>query len=62
MRLAEAKEMTLSLIMARQPEAARSLLVSPFSPDGDLGKFLIDGKAARVIQRFNGWHVPISLG
>jgi hypothetical protein len=62
MRLAEAKDMVLSLIMAGQPGAARSLLVDPASPDGDLGKFLIDGKVARAIHRFSGWHVPISLG
>jgi hypothetical protein len=62
MKLAEAKDMVLSLILAGQPEAARSLRVSPASPDGDLGKFLIDGKAARAIHRYNGWLVPISLG
>jgi hypothetical protein len=62
MKLAEAKDLVLSLILAGQPEAARSLMVSPASPDGDPGKFLIDRKVARAIHRFNGWHVPISLG
>ena len=62
MRLAEAKDIVLSLILAGQPEAARSLMVGAASPDGDPGKFLIDGKAARAIHRFDGWHVPISLG
>src|SRR5712691_2676837 len=61
-KLAEGKDMVLSLILAGQPAAARSLMVSPASPDGDPGKFLIDGKAARAIHRFDGWHVPISLG
>jgi hypothetical protein len=61
-KLAEAKDMVLRLIQAGQPEAARSLRVSPASPDGDLGKFLIDGKVARAIHRYNGWLVPISLG
>jgi hypothetical protein len=62
MKLAEAKGMILGLILAGQPEAARSLMVIPASPDGDPGKFLIDGKVARAIHRFNGWQVPISLG
>jgi hypothetical protein len=38
------------------------MLVSPHSPDGDPGKFLIDGKTARAIHRFDGWNFPISLG
>ena len=62
MRLAEAKDMVLRLIMAGQPDAAWSLLIKPASPDGDPGKFLIDGKVARAIHRFSGWHVPINLG
>ena len=62
MRLAEAKDMVLGLMLAGQPEAARSLMVSPASPDADPGKFLIAGKAARAIHRYNGWQVPISLG
>lgn len=61
MRLAEARERVLGLMFAGQPEIAR-LLVDRASPDGDAGKFSIDGKPARVIQRFSGWHVPISLG
>jgi hypothetical protein len=61
MRLADAKDLVLDLILAVQPEAARSLLVDPASPDGDSGKFLIDGKPARVIHHFDGWYVPISL-
>ena len=61
MRPTEAKDMVLGLILDRQPEAARSLVVSPASPDGDPAKFLIDGKAARAIQRFSGWHSDASL-
>jgi hypothetical protein len=53
--------MVLGLMAAGQPEATR-LMVDPASPDGDAGKFWIDGKTARVIHRFSGWHVPISLG
>lgn len=62
MRLAEAKDIVLRLMLAGQAEAARSLAVSAVSPDGDPGKFAIDGKVARAIHRFSGWHVPISLG
>ena len=54
--------MVLSLILTGQRDAASSFLVNPVSPDGDSGKFLIDGKVARAIHRFSGWHVPISLG
>jgi hypothetical protein len=61
MRLADAKDLVLGLILAGQPETVRSLLVDPASPDGDPGKFLIDGKPARVIHHFDGWYVPISL-
>ncbi len=38
------------------------LLADPVSPDGDRGKFTIDGKIARAIHRYNGWFPPISLG
>lgn len=61
MNVAEAKDMVLALIAAGQPETAR-VIVDPGSPDGDRGKFRIDGKTARVIHRFSGWHVPISMG
>jgi hypothetical protein len=60
MHLAEARQAVLGLMSAGQPEAVR-LMVDSTSPDGDVGKFRIDGKIARVIQRFNGWYVPISL-
>jgi hypothetical protein len=62
MRLAEAKDLVLTLMFAGQADAVSSLGVSGASPDGDPGKFFIDGKAARTIQRYDGWHAPISLG
>ena len=31
------------------------------SPDGDLAKFTINGKVARAIHVFNGYHLPIRL-
>ncbi len=61
MNLAEARDLVLRLIFAGQAQTA-GLVVDPASPDGDPGKFLIDGKSARVIHRYNGWNVPISLG
>jgi hypothetical protein len=57
-----AKDMVLGLMLAEQPEAARSLMVSSVSPDADPGKFIIAGKAARAIHRYNGWQVPIQPG
>jgi hypothetical protein len=62
MKLTEAKDLVLSLILAVQPESARSLMVDPAPPDDDPGKFLIDGKIARTIHHFDGWYVPISRG
>jgi len=59
--LAEARDLVLRLIFAGQAQTA-GLVVDPASPDGDPGKFLIDGKSARVIHRYNGWNVAISLG
>jgi hypothetical protein len=62
MKPTEAKDMVLGLIVAGQPESARTLRVDAASPDGDPAKFLIDGKIARAIHRFSGWHVPINFG
>jgi hypothetical protein len=51
MKVAEAKAMALTL-MRRELDAA--------SPDpNDDGKFLLDGRTARVIHHFSGWHPPI---
>jgi len=44
MRLTEAKDLILRLIMVGQPDAAWSLLVNPTAPDDDPGKFLIEGE------------------
>jgi hypothetical protein len=60
MNLAEARDLVLGLLIAGQPQTA-GLMVNPASPDGDPGKFLINGKIARIIHRYNGWNVPISL-
>lgn len=61
MKVSEAKEMVLSLMLAQLAASGSAVLVSPQSPDGDEGKFLIDGKPARAIHHFDGWYVPINL-
>jgi hypothetical protein len=60
MRVREAKELVLSLIVADLRSSSSTVLVTAQSPDGDEGKFLIDGKLARAIHHFDGWYVPIN--
>jgi hypothetical protein len=62
MKVGEAKELVLHLMLADLAASGSTVLVSPESPDGDQGKFLIDGKPARAIHHFDGWFVPIDLG
>jgi hypothetical protein len=50
MKLVEAKDLVLSLMLAETPTTKGSLLVDPASPDGDPGKFLLAGKVARAIH------------
>ena len=61
MKVGEARELVLSLITADQASSSSVVLVDVRSPDGDEGKFLIDGKPARAIHHFDGWYVPINL-
>jgi hypothetical protein len=61
MKVGEAKELVLSLMLADLTASGSTVLVSPQSPDGDEGKFLVDGKPARAIHHFDGWFVPINL-
>ena len=58
MKVTEAKDLVLALM---QPQTLAAQLVSAASPDGDIGKFYIDGKPARAIHHFDGWYVPIDL-
>lgn len=62
MRVSEAKQMVVDLI-SRDLAALTppSIQFDPLSPDGDPGKFWLDGRAARVIHHFSGWFVPIDL-
>ncbi len=62
MQVAEAKEMVLDL-MSRDLRASASLVrLDPISPDPkDEGKFALDGRVARVIHHWSGWHPTINL-
>ncbi len=63
MQVVEAKAMVLDLIGRDIERGALAVVVDPMSPDpSDVGKFALDGKPARAIHHFSGWHVPIHLG
>lgn len=63
MKVSEAKALVLGLMERDLRRSRAAVLVDAASPDpSDPGKFLIDGKPARVIHHFSGWHVPIDLG
>ncbi len=63
MTLAEAKQLVLSRVQADVMATGVPVLVEG-SPSGvsEDGKFLLNGKPARVIGFYSGWHVPINLG
>jgi hypothetical protein len=62
MNIAEAKSQIIELLEAQLNSDGFFKIIDPNSPDPkDNGKFVIDGKPARVIHRFNGWNVPINL-
>lgn len=61
MKVVEAKGLVIELMLARGAAGGVAGLVDPTSPDGDTGKLLIDGKAARAIHHFDGWYAPINL-
>jgi hypothetical protein len=60
-KVVQAKELVLELMLAEGPAGAALGLVDPISPDGDPGKFLIAGQPARAIHHFSGWNAPINL-
>jgi len=62
MKVVDAKELVLSLIIADLARSSSLLLIDGLSPDGDEGKFMIEGKPARAIHHYDGWYVPIHLG
>ncbi len=59
MKVDEAKQLVLGLMKEQQGGALWSL-VQPGPPGSDPGKFLIDGRVARVIHHYSGWHVTIN--
>jgi hypothetical protein len=62
MNVAQAKKLVLDGIFADIRRTGVPALVDPQSPDPtDPGKFMLDGKPARVIHHFSGWHVPLNL-
>jgi hypothetical protein len=59
-KVSEAKELVLELARADTKAEVLGSAIDPRSPDpGDPGKFSLYGRAARVIHRYDGWHVPI---
>ena len=55
-----AKTQALDLIFEDIDRLGFPLIIDTGSPDGDPGKFQIDGKVARAIHRFDGFHVQIN--
>lgn len=61
MKVAEAKELVLTTIQRDLTLSRLPVIVDHRSPDGDPGKFVLDGKTARAIHHFDGWYVQINL-
>lgn len=63
MKLADAKTRILTMMERDLRASGAPVLVDPTSPDprDEAGKFMLAGMPARVVQRFSGWHVYISL-
>jgi hypothetical protein len=61
MRVAEAKQMTVDLIVRDVGGSPMAITLDRTSPDGDAGKFMLHGRVARAIHHFDGWYVPINL-
>ena len=62
MRVEEARDLVVGLISQETiADGALAGLLSPEPPDGDAGKFVLDGKPARAIHHYDGWYVPINL-
>lgn len=61
MRVADAKQLVVDLIVRDIGLSPLALQFDPISPDGDAGKFLLNDQPARAIHHFDGWYVPINL-
>lgn len=61
MKVVEARDLVVGLISQQLETAITSGFLDPASPDGDIGKFTLNGKVARAIHHYDGWHPPINL-
>ncbi len=61
MKLAEATRRVLAMMERDIVASGAAVLLDRSSPDGDPGKFTLQGRPVRVVLRFSGWNVPISL-
>ena len=61
MKVADARNQVLEQIEAENASSGLGLSIGAESPDGDPGKFVIEGKPARVIHPWNGFFAKINL-
>jgi hypothetical protein len=59
MKLKDSKNQVLSLINRDAMKKGVSIILDPRSPDGDEGKFVLDGKVSRVANYFSGFHLQV---
>jgi hypothetical protein len=60
-KVEEAKDLVTDLITRDLAASPLAAALDPASPDGDVGKFSLQGRTARAIHHFDGWYVPINL-
>ncbi len=61
MKLIEAKERVMAMMRRDIATSGAPVPLDLRSPDGDPGKFLLNGRPTRIIARLSGWNVPINL-
>ena len=55
MKVSEAKDRVLRMMQRDIAASGAAVQLDPTCPDGDPGKFRLQGRTARVIHRFSGW-------
>ncbi len=60
MRVDEAKQLAVDLIVRDLNSSPVLITFDPASPDLDVGKFSLHGRIARAIHHFSGWNVKIN--